>query len=144
MPQIEFQSAAVKAVFDAYDPVVRERMLALRQCLFDVAAENPAIGPIEETLKWGQPSYLTPKTKSGTTVRFDAIAKEPGTIGLYVHCQTTLADTYRTLYGDELDIDGKRCVKLGPNIKLPSQPISHCIELALTYHLNKRKDELPF
>jgi hypothetical protein len=30
---------------------------------------TPGVGALHETLKWGQPAYLTPETRSGTTLR---------------------------------------------------------------------------
>ena len=35
----------------------------LRQLIFETAAATEVVGELEETLKWGEPSYLTPKTK---------------------------------------------------------------------------------
>ena len=33
------------------------------------AASTDGGGPIEETLKWGDPAYVTSATKSGSTIR---------------------------------------------------------------------------
>ena len=144
MPKTPFQNPDVEAVFDAYDPVIRNKLLQIRQRIFDVAAQNKSIGALEETLKWGQPSYLTSESKSGTTVRIAPIGSELDTVGLYVNCQTTLATTYRELYSGILDIEGKRCIRIGPGTPVPCNALDHCILLALTYHLNKCKDALPF
>ena len=59
----------VSAVFDSYPQNVRTRLFFLRQLIFDEAASIEGIKEIEETLKWGEPSYLTPKSKSGSTIR---------------------------------------------------------------------------
>jgi hypothetical protein len=63
-----FGGAKVAAVFKAYPPAVRTRLLALRELVFDVAATTPEVGRLTETLKWGQPSYLTAESGSGTLV----------------------------------------------------------------------------
>lgn len=62
-----FADPAVAAVFAAYPAGMRKRLLALRALVLDVAAKTEGVGPLTETLKWGQPSYLTDETKSGTT-----------------------------------------------------------------------------
>jgi hypothetical protein len=69
--QHPFSSDEVEAVFAQYPDQVRERLLALRDLIFDTASHTKGVGEIEETLKWGQPSYLTIKPKSGTTIRID-------------------------------------------------------------------------
>src|SRR3954465_10661154 len=68
-----FADPAVAAVFAAYPVVLRKRLMVLRALVLDVAAKTGGVGRLTETLKWGQPSYLTPETKSGTTVRIDRL-----------------------------------------------------------------------
>jgi hypothetical protein len=43
--------------------------MQLRMHILDAASETEGVGELEETLKWGQPSYLTKKPKSGRTIR---------------------------------------------------------------------------
>ncbi len=97
-----FNSPDVESVFGEYPQRLKSRLLALRQLIFDTASETEGVGPLEETLKWGQPSYLTPKTKSGTTIRVDQIKSNPDQYGMFVHCQTSLLPTYRELYSGVL------------------------------------------
>ncbi len=54
-----FQKPEIAALFDAYPEALKDRLLALRQLIFDTASAIEAVGPLEETLKWGQPSYTT-------------------------------------------------------------------------------------
>ena len=63
--------AAVAAVFENYPAAGRERLLRLRKMIIETAAATPGVGALEETLKWGQVSYLTADSGSGTTVRID-------------------------------------------------------------------------
>ena len=42
-----------------YPPVIRQRVLALREIVFMVAAKTPGVGPLEESLKWGEPAFAT-------------------------------------------------------------------------------------
>ena len=104
--------------------------------IFETAAATPGVGEIEETLKWGQPSYLTHRPKSGTTIRlgWDEVG---ACISLFVHCQTSLVDAWRDRYGDTLTLIGNREIALPANQPLPRAALQHCIAMALTYHLRK-------
>ena len=93
MSERAFQSAEVAAKFRDYPEGVKQRLLSLRRLIFDVAATTAGVGELTETLKWGQPSYLTAQTGSGSTVRLDETASSPGRTALYFHCQTN--NSYR-------------------------------------------------
>ncbi|MCB1487204.1 MAG: DUF1801 domain-containing protein [Bauldia sp.] len=133
-----FADPAVKAVFDAQPEAVRRGLLQLRSLILETAAAMPGVGRIEETLKWGQPSYLTPETGSGTTIRIDAVKGAPERVAIYVHCQTRLVERYRELYGDQLAFEGNRAILLDVDRALPAGPLRHCIAMALTYHASKK------
>jgi hypothetical protein len=64
-----FADAAVAAILATYPDDVRSRVMAVRALIFDTAERIPAIGPLTETLRWGQPSYLTTAPRTGTTIR---------------------------------------------------------------------------
>ncbi|WP_431016327.1 DUF1801 domain-containing protein [Bradyrhizobium pachyrhizi] len=125
------------ALFDAYPAPVRARLLALRRLIFETAKATKGVGALEETLKWGQPSYLTPETGSGSTVRIDQVKPATDRVAVYFHCQTNLVETFRELY-PELSYSGNRAILLDVAGKLPEVALRHCVALALTYHLNKR------
>jgi hypothetical protein len=129
---------AVEAVFGAYPRSVKAKLLALRRLIFDTAKATKGVGALEEALKWGQPSYLTPETKSGSTIRIDQVKPEAGQVAVYFHCQTNLVETFRELY-PELSFAGNRSILLNARDKLPAAALRHCVALALTYHLNKPK-----
>lgn len=125
----------VQAAFDAFAPAQRDCLLAVRGLVLGVAESNPSVGPLTETLKWGQPAYLPEATRSGTTVRlgrFDARH-----VALLVHCQTTLVQTWREQF-PELTFSGTRAVVLDPTGELPAAALEQCIELAFTYKLRER------
>jgi Domain of unknown function (DU1801) len=113
-------------------------LLALRRLIFDTADTTEGVGALEEALKWGQPSYLTAESKSGSTVRIDQVKAEAGGYAVYFHCQTDLVETFRELY-PELRYGGNRSILLDAGEKLPEAALRHCVALALTYHLRKRK-----
>ncbi|HEY3790370.1 MAG TPA: hypothetical protein VGM09_00960 [Bradyrhizobium sp.] len=70
-PRSGFSDPAVEAAFAAYPKPLKPKLLALRRLILDTASATRGVGALEETLKWGQPSYLTPETKSGSTIRID-------------------------------------------------------------------------
>lgn len=132
-----FADPAVAAVFAACPAGARKRLLALRELVFDVAAKTEGVGPLTETLKWGQPSYLTEGTKRGTTVRIDRLKKGDG-YALYVHCQSGLVAKFRELYPDTFRYEGKRALLFDTDARLPLPELRHCIALALTHHLRAK------
>jgi hypothetical protein len=138
-PRSGFSDPAVQAAFDAYPKPLRPKLLALRRLILDTARNTGGVGAIEETLKWGQPSYLTPETKSGSTIRIDAIKANAGQYAVYFHCQTNLVETFRELYPSEFSYGGNRCIILNAADDVPEPALRHCVALALTYHLKKRK-----
>ncbi len=135
----KFDDPAVKAVFLTYPEPVRSKLMALRAMIFATAATTPGVGQIEETLKWGQPSYLTPSTRSGSTIRIDQIKDTPGTFGIYFHCQTSLVETFRSQYPDQMRFEGNRSIIFDAAEPLPESALRHCMAMALTYHLRKRR-----
>ena len=75
MKKLELKSdSRVKGVFDAYPPTVKKQMERLRHLVLEVAEELKEVSTLEETLKWGEPSYLT---KHGSTLRMDWKKKSP-------------------------------------------------------------------
>jgi hypothetical protein len=127
------------ALFDAYPAPVKARLLALRRLIFETAKATKGVGALEETLKWGQPSYLTPETGSGSTVRIDQVKPAADRVAVYFHCQTNLVETFRELY-PELSYSGNRAILLDVAGKLPEPALRHCVALALTYHLRRKTD----
>ena len=136
----------VAAVFAGYPKGIQARLLALRKLILETAAKTPGVGTLDETLKWGQPSYRTAETGSGSTIRIDRVKPGAGEAreryALYVHCQTTLVATFRQLYRDELSFGGNRSILLDADRPLPKAALRHCIALALTYHRSGAKDYL--
>ncbi len=137
-----FADPAVKAVFDGYPEPLRSRLLFVRAQIFDIARSTDGVGPLDEVLKWGQPSYLAAASKSGSTIRLGAVAKEDDRYALFFHCQTTLGGTYRDLYDGVLTFGGNRSIVFDNATDLTDENLEalrHCISLALTYHLAKKK-----
>jgi hypothetical protein len=125
-------------IFDRYSPEMRAQLLQLRELIFSVAAGIEQVGELEETLKWNQPSYLTAASRSGTTIRIDQVGDSPHHYAMYVHCQTSLIETFRLLYPD-LVYEGDRAIIFDSADELPAETVKDCIGLALTYHLRKKQ-----
>jgi uncharacterized protein DUF1801 len=138
-PSANSSDCAVDAVFGAYPKPLKTKLLALRRLIFETARATKGVGRLEETLKWGQPSYLTPETKSGSTIRIDQVKPATNRYAVYFHCQTDLVETFRELYPTEFSYGGNRSILLNAEDAIPEQALRHCVALALTYHLNKRK-----
>jgi Domain of unknown function (DU1801) len=134
MAMTPFTNPAVAQVFEAYPPTVRGKMLALRELVLKTAASTPGVGPLEETLKWGEPAYLTAQSKSGSTVRMDWKAKRPEQYAMYFNCQTTLVETFKTLFPKDFKFEGNRAIVFNVNDPVPREALAFCVAAALTYH----------
>ena len=128
-----FGNPAVAATYESFPPPLREGLLTVRKLIFETAAETPGVGTLEETVKWGQPAYLTPETKSGSTIRL-GLPKQGG-FALYAHCQTTIIPDFRNLFPDEFHYEGNRAVHFKEGALLPLDPLRLLVRSALTYHL---------
>ena len=135
-PGTAFGDARVKAVFASYPASLRSKLLALRRLILDTAKTIDGVGPLEETLKWGQPSYLTSQTGSGSTIRIDRIKAE-NRYAIYFHCQTDLIATFRELYPHDMIYEGNRAIVFDAADAIPRDALRHCIGLALTYHAQR-------
>lgn len=121
------------AHFDTYTAPQRADLLRLRDVILEVATQTKGVGTIEETLKWGQPSFLTVKPKSGSTIRIDTV-KDTSQYAMYFICHTHLVDTFRELYPDTFSYNGNRALVFEHGEALPMDELKHCIAQALTYH----------
>ena len=132
-----FANIDVAEKYQALPVAYRDRLLALRAMIFDVAGSTDGIGEIDETLKWDTPSYLTVRPKSGTTMRL-AAAPTKGQYGLYVHCQTSLISTFRDIYPDIFTYEKNRAIIFKIDDQIAEEEFRHCISMALTYHLKDK------
>lgn len=130
----KFENPEVAEVFNKYPKYIHQKMMLLRQLILNAASENEGVGALVETLKWGEPSYLT---KNGSTIRMDWKNSTPHQYALYFHCKTKLIDTFKELYGDRLKFEGNRAIVFHQNDEIPLDEVKHCIFLSLTYHSRK-------
>lgn len=121
----------VKDVFDLYPEFVKEQMLYLRRLVLLVAEETKEVEEIEETLKWGEPSYLT---KYGSTLRMDWKSKTPNQFAMYFKCTSQLVPTFKIVFKDLFNFEKNRAILFELDQEIPENELKQCIKLALTYH----------
>ncbi len=128
----------VAQVYDGYPDQVRSELLKLRTLVLDTAATTDGVGAIEETLRWGVPSYLTTESGSGSTIRLSPTAHEPtGDYALYFICRTKLVDEFEEMFGSTFSYDRSRALVFSVGDSHPKAELRTCIARALTYHLAK-------
>ncbi len=137
----DVRSPQVNAVFESYPKHVRAKLEFLRHLIIDTALATEGVGRVEETLKWGQPSYVTMTSKSGSTIRIDRVKSDHDKYAMYFHCQTNLVATFRQMYPSELTYGGNRSILFDVNDKIDEAALRHCILLALTYRLRKSRSQ---
>jgi len=130
----KIDNSEVEAVFNQYPQHLYKPLLFLRTQIIQTAMDSKAIDKLEETLKWGEPSYLT---DIGSTVRLGWNKALPQQYMIYFHCKTKLVDTFKELYGDTFRYDGNRAIVFDASTDMttnvPKKALKHCILLSLTY-----------
>lgn len=108
----------------------------LKSMIRRVAAATPEIGPLEESLKWGEQSFTPARRNVGSSVRI--AERNDGGLALMFICHTNLVDEFRDLYPDALNYEGNRAILIAADAAPDREALEHCIALALTYKLRKR------
>lgn len=121
----------VKVKFDNYPTHVKPRMTRLRELILTLANDIDGLEQLEETLKWGEPSYLN---KYGSAARIDWKAKNPSQFAIYFKCTSRLVPAFKKIYNDTFTFEKTRAIVYCLDDSLPEKEIMHCISLALTYH----------
>jgi len=121
----------VKPVFHNYPELVRNKLLHLRKLILETANDIEHIKAIEETLKWGEPSYLV---KKGSTIRIDWKEKKPDQCAMYFKCTSQLVPSFKTVFKDVFKYEKNRAIIFRMDDKIPEAELKKCIAVALTYH----------
>ncbi len=127
----EFSNESVAAKFRTYPVPIRNKLMHLRSLIFEVALESPDVTELEETLKWGEPSYLA---KGGSTVRVGWQERDPKKYGMYFNCNSKLVSTFKELYSESLRFEGNRAIVFDCDDVVDEAVLKHCIAMALQYH----------
>ena len=110
---------------------IKEKMQGLRTLVVEAASEVEGITHLEETLKWGEPSFVT---KQGSTLRMDWKTKSPNQYAFYFQCTTKLVHTFRLVFANTFAFEGNRAILLPIDAALPTEELKACIQAALNYH----------
>ncbi|WDR05104.1 DUF1801 domain-containing protein [Devosia rhodophyticola] len=133
----EAMSGDVAGVFEGFPGPVRDRLEQVRALIFEVARDTEGVGALTETLRWGEPAYLTAATKSGSTIRLGWPKDRPDCVAVYFICTTNLVATFRDIFAEALDYSGERAVLLPIEGAWAEGALRQCIGMALTYHKAK-------
>jgi len=128
---------SVEIVFANYPGFVRDKMQFLRELVIETAEEVQEISKLEETLKWGEPSFIT---KQGSTLRMDWKEKTPDQYQMYFKCTSRLVETFKLVFGNLFEYEKNRAIVFQLNQKIPKEELKQCIKATLLYH--KVKNDL--
>ncbi|MDD1779823.1 DUF1801 domain-containing protein [Enterovibrio sp. ZSDZ35] len=123
----------VEEKFMSYPEGIREQLLLVRKQIYAVAEKLDK--NVEESLKWGQPSYVV---KGGTAIRIDWAESHPDHISLLFNCQTQLIETFREVMPKAFIYEGNRSALLRINEVLSNESVQKCIAVAFTYKARKK------
>lgn len=129
----------VKKIFDNYPKNVKGKLLNLRGLILETSKEIEGLTQLEETLKWGEPSYLT---KHGSTLRMDWKPKTPDHYAMYFKCTSKLVPTFKSIYKNTFNFEGNRAIIFGLEDTIPEKELKNCIAAALSYHKVKHLPDL--
>ncbi|CAM1374486.1 DUF1801 domain-containing protein [Tenacibaculum xiamenense] len=121
----------VAAIFNNYPEEVKKQMQALRELVLETAKELEQVSKIEETLKWGEPSFVT---KTGSTLRMDWKKKKPKQYAMYFQCSSRLVETFKMIFPNSFSYEGKRAIVFGLDEDIDTEKLKHCIKSTLLYH----------
>jgi hypothetical protein len=121
----------VNDVFANYPENVWEKLQFLRELVIETAEETNDIDELEETLKWGEPSFVT---KNGSTLRMDWKEKTPDQYAMYFQCSSRLVETFRMVFDRKFQYEGNRAIVFQLNQKIPEPELKACVKATLTYH----------
>ncbi|THD48407.1 MAG: DUF1801 domain-containing protein [Bradyrhizobium sp.] len=127
----------VADAFAAFPAESRSRLLHIRGLILATAAASEGVGLLTETVKWGEPAYLTEATGSGATIRLGCLRPDYACAVLF-NCRTTLVETFREQFPGTFRFQKNRAIVLDPSAPLPEIPLTVCLRMALTYHQKRR------
>lgn len=122
----------IQAFYPKYSVLEKQKLTEVQDLIHKVAEESDI--DITESVKWGQLSFATP---NGTPIRIDKFSDTQ--VALFVHCQTHLIETWRSLFSDTLSFSKNRAIVISLDEPLPEEQLKICIDQAFNYHLKNRK-----
>ncbi|MGH1423915.1 MAG: DUF1801 domain-containing protein [Pseudooceanicola sp.] len=132
-PPPGFRDAQIAAYFDAAPAKDRAGLAVLRALIFDCAADLPDVGALCETLRWGQPSYVSARHRVGTPLRLGLT--KGGGFAIYAHCQTQVIPAFAAAFPGMDRVDGSRGILFRDVGDIDPNRHGQLVRHALTYHL---------
>ncbi len=123
----------------SYPEHIRPKMQYLREIVLETAKEIPEIKELEETFKWGEPSFIT---KIGSTLRMDWKEKTPNQYQLYFNCSSRLVETFKLVFGELFKYERNRAIIFKIDEEIPVAALKECIATTLMYHKVKNDETL--
>ncbi len=120
----------------SYPERVRPKMEYLRELVLQTAKEMPEINELEETLRWGEPSFIT---EIGSTLRMDWKEKTPDQYQMYFKCTSRLVETFKQVFGDLFEYEKHRAIVFKLDDEIPVAELKKCIAATLKYHRVKKE-----
>lgn len=117
-------------------PASAQLQLQSMRTVFHNVAEAAEVGPLDESLKWGQPAWRPRSPRTGSTLRLNWSAADPARITAYVDCKTDLAAQMQLRFPDLSGNDGRRALHfdlLAPD----ADSLWQLAFLTFTYHRAK-------
>lgn len=133
---VRMETSPINTVLPAYPKAQRTKLQQLRKLVHATAKNIADITALEESLKWGQPSFNAKPKGIGSSVRLD---KRDEGVSMYFICTTGLVEQFRDIYPDKFNYIGNREIHFALDDDLHEDALSHCISMALTYHAKKKK-----
>jgi hypothetical protein len=120
----------IDEIFSRYPEEVKGKLQFLRSLVIQTAKNTEEIDYLQETLKWGEPSFVT---NIGSTLRMDWKAKSPNQVAMYFQCTSRLVSTFKIVFGDTFQYDGSRALIFPLKKEIPVEPLEECIRASLRY-----------
>ncbi|WP_299297883.1 hypothetical protein [uncultured Tateyamaria sp.] len=111
---------------------------ARARTVFCDVADAAEVGPLDESLKWGQPAWRPRRARTGSTLRMTWSPETPDHLLVYVDCKTDLAEQMEARFPGQFDNDGRRAMTFEIGADLPEDALWQLAYLTFTYHRNKR------
>jgi len=108
----------------------------LRKLIAEAAAADGRVGPLVESVKWGEASFAPQRANTGSSVRIRL--RDSAVPALMFICTTGLVDEFRTIYGDTLTFEGNRALVIDDAAVRHRDAVKHCVVMTLTHKLPSR------
>ncbi|WP_321388546.1 DUF1801 domain-containing protein [uncultured Enterococcus sp.] len=122
------QKYTILELYGKYSELQKAKLSELYELIMISGEEE-----LNQSLKWNQLSFAA---KNGTSVRIDRYSEEE--VALFVHCQTTLVEQWRGLFGDRLTFSGNRAILFSVHEVLPVEELKVCLQMAFNYRKGKK------